>query len=183
MSVNLTLRCCYLWPLLYAAFLRRWIDFLNRKTVAGHCLARDNPKIQFGDPVSSIGVTYRSRNVSENTSITKTHLAWVAKAHKNQIPTQPSGSTVCWGVLCRQLSCSELLPGSSDDPFSRQPVWSESRQHSLSESDEQLSFLLLEAGRGRSQVNLVSRAPRSSFFSFWLLEPRELPCRVEEVLL
>ena len=29
---------------------------------------------------------------------------------------------------------------------------SSSKQHSLSESDEQLSFLLLEAGRGRSQV-------------------------------
>lgn len=101
--------------------------------------------------------------------------AWVAKALENRIPTQTSGTTVGWGVLCRQLSCSELLPGSSDDPFSRRPVWSESRQHSLSESDNQLSFLLLEAGRGRSQVNLVSRAPRSSFFLYDSLSLESFP--------
>lgn len=111
MSVNLTLRCCYLWPLLYAAFLRRWIDFLNRKTVAGHCLARDNPKIQFGDPVSSIGVTYRSRNVPK----TSLNPGW--QSSQSWEPRRTNCTACRLGnrlehVLSRCLSCSKPLPGS-----------------------------------------------------------------------
>lgn len=77
MNVNITLKC-YLRPLLYAVFLRRWKDFPYRKTVAGQ--STDNPKIQLGDPVSSIGVTYRSRDVSKkHWHYRKPTLAWVAK--------------------------------------------------------------------------------------------------------
>lgn len=165
MNVNITLKC-YFRPLLYAVFLRRWKDFPYRKTVAGQ--STDNPKIQVGDPVSSIGVTYRSRDVSKKTlALPKAHSSMGGKrlVKTRTLPSLQAAQQVGVSRADSAVALS-FFQAAQMICFSRQLVWSESLLGHTSCLRVTTAVLISLINReGRAQwIWSVSRASRSIFF-------------------
>lgn len=119
----------------------------------------DNPKIQLGDPVSSIGVTYRSRDVSKKTlALPKAHSSMGGK-RPVKTRTLPSLQAAQQVGVSRADSAVALsfFQAAQMICFSRPLVWSESllgRTSCLRVTSSSPYFPYKQ--RGTSSVNLVS---------------------------